>query len=352
MHRRVWFLVAVAAALLGVVGSAGAMTAAKSSSSAARSPYATSFAKASASIPRTPAARQAKKSMVFGLEQGVTGFNTGEADENAFYAAIVAGTPILRGTYIIDQKGNYHLDMASNVLATKKILKIWIRKDANWYWVGHKAKPVTAADYIYTWKQFIDPANNVASNVGYANIASASGHGKVVTFHWKPGQAFADYRDLFGLIYPGFALQGGAGGCGGGCTFNQYWHTGVVGSDNKPISDGPFYMDSYTPNQGMLLKKNPHWYGKKAGLSSISFKIITDTNSEIQAMRGGEVDAIAPSPETALSQLVHQKNLVYSAIPSFTQEHWDVEVNPTAQFRNAWNPLLAKQYIRAASRRA
>ncbi len=350
MHRRVWFLVAVAAALLGVVGSAGAMTAAKSSSATARSPYATSFAKASASVPRTPAARQAKKSMVFGLEQGVTGFNTGEADENAFYAAIVAGTPILRGTYLIDQKGNYHLDLAKKVVATKKILKIWIRKDANWYWIGHKAHPVTAADFIYTWKQFIDPANNVASNVGYANIASAkaSGHGKVVTFHWKPGQAFADYRDLFGLIYPGFALQGSASGCGGGCTFNQYWHTGVVGNDNKPISDGPFYMASYTPNQGMLLKKNPHWYGKKAGLSSISFKIITDTNSEIQAMRGGEVDAIAPSPETALSQLVHQKNLVYSAVPSFTQEHWDIQVNPTAQFRGAWNPLLTKQYVRAA----
>jgi len=348
MHRRVWFLAAVAAALLGVVGSAGAMTAAKSSSATARSPYATSFAKASASVPRSPAARQAKKSMVFGLEQGVTGFNTLEADENAFYAAIVAGTPILRGAYLIDQKGNYHLDMVSKVVATKKILKFKIRKDANWYWVGHKAHPVTAADFIYTWKQIVDPKNNVASAVGYSNIASASGHGKTVTFRWKPGQAFADYRDLFGLILPGFALQGGSGGCGGGCTFNQYWHTGVVGSDNKPISDGPFYMASYTPNQGMLLKKNSHWYGKKAGLTSISFKIITDTNSEIQAMRGGEVDAITPSPETALSQLVHQKNLVYSAVPSFTQEHWDIQVNPTAQFRNAWNPLLTKQYIRAA----
>src|SRR5207248_948294 len=206
MHRRVWFLAAVAAALLGVVGSAGAMTAAKSSSATARSPYATSFAKASASVPRSPAARQAKKSMVFGLEQGVTGFNTLEADENAFYAAIVAGTPILRGAYIIDQKGNYHLDMVSKVVATKKILRFKIRKDANWYWVGHMAHPVTAADFIYTWKQIVDPKNNVASAVGYSNIASASGHGKTVTFRWKPGQAFADYRDLFGLILPGFAL--------------------------------------------------------------------------------------------------------------------------------------------------
>jgi peptide/nickel transport system substrate-binding protein len=318
MHRRVWFLVAAAVGVFAIAGSATAMTAGKSSSASARSLHSA-----------------AKKTMVFGLEQTVTGFNLGDADENAYYAAIVAGTPILRGNYLIDQNGNYHLDMASKVVATKKYLKIWIRKDANWYWVGHKAVPVTASDYIYTWKQIIDPANNVASATGYSNIASAKTSGKkVVTFYWKPGQAFADYRDLFGYIYPGFALKGQ--------TFNTYWHNCVCGNDGHPISNGPFYMSSYTPGQGMVLKKNPHWYGKKAGLNSIAFKIITDTNSEIQAMKGGEVDAIAPSPETALSTLVHQKNLKYSAIPSYTQEHWDVEVGTPN------NALLKKQYVRQA----
>jgi len=342
MHRRVWFFVAAAAAVLGLAGSAAAMTAGKSSSSSAQSLHAAPFAKAWANAPRTPAARAAKKTMVFGLEQAVTGFNIGETNQNAYYAAIVAGTPVLRGTYIIDQKGNYHLDMASKVVATKKILKIWIRKGANWNWLGHKAKPVTAADYIYTWKQFVDPANTPASSVGYANIASAksSGHGKIVTFRWKAGQAFADYRDLFGYIYPGFALKGQK--------FNDYWHNCVCGNDGHPISNGPFYLAKYTQGQGMQLVKNPKWYGKKSGLNSIFFKIITDTNSEIQAMRGGEVDAIAPSPESALSTLVHQSNLHYSAVPTFTQEHWDIQVNPNANVRGNWNPLLTKQYVRAA----
>jgi len=340
MHRRVWFLAAAVAAVFGLAGSAAAMTAASPSSNA-QVLRAAPFAKAWASIPRTPAARAAKKTMVFGLEQTVTGFNLGDADENAFYAAIVAGEPILRGNYIIDNKGQYHLDMASKVVANKKFLRITIRKNANWNWLGHKSRPVTAADYIYTWKQFIAPANNVASNVGYANIQRASTHGKKqVTFYWKKGQPYADYRDLFGGIYPGFALKGQA--------FNDYWHNCVCGNDGHPISDGPFYMSSYTPGQGMVLKKNPKWYGKKAGLQSIAFKIITDTNSEIQAMRGGEVDAITPSPESALSTLVHQKNLKYSAVPSFTQEHWDLEVNPDANVRSNWNPLLTKQYIRAA----
>jgi len=343
MHRRVWFLAAAIAAVLGLAGSAAAMTSAASSSSSTRTLATSSFAKAWASIPRTPAAREAKKTMVFGLEQGVTGFNTGDANENAYYAAIVAGTPILRGTYLIDNKGNYHLDLASKVVANKTYLKIWIRKDANWNWLGHKAMPVTAQDYIYTWKQFVDPTNDVASNVGYANIdkAKASGN-KVVTFYWRksgcsantPCGAFADYRGLFGLIYPSVALKGQS--------FNNYWLNCVCGNDGHPISDGPFYMASYTQGQGMLLKQNPNWYGQKSGLSSIAFKIITDTNSEIQAMRGGEVDAIAPSPETALSELVHQGNLHYSAVPSFTQEHWDIERGPDG------NPLLKKLFIRQA----
>ena len=333
MHRRVWFLAAAVVAVLGLAGSAAAVTAGKSSNSAS-SLRAAPFAKAWANIPRTPAARAAKKTMVFGLEQTVTGFNLGNADQNAFYAAIVAGTPVIRGIYIIDNKGQYHLDMASKVTATKKFLRIKIKKNANWNWLGHKPKPVTAADFIYTWKIITDPTSNVASAVGYSNIARAKGHGKTVTFFWKKGQAFADYRDLFGYVYPGFALKGQK--------FNDYWHNCVCGNDGHPISNGPFYMSSYTQGQGMVLKKNPKWYGKKAGLSSIAFKIITDTNSEIQAMRGGEVDAITPSPESALSTLVHQKNLVYSAVPSFTQEHWDIEVGPGGA------PLLKKLYMRQA----
>jgi len=334
MHRRVWFLAAAVVAVLGLAGSAAAVTAGKSANSAS-SLHAAPFAKAFANVPRTPAARAAKKTMVFGLEQTVTGFNLGNADQNAFYAAIVAGTPVIRGTYIIDNKGEYHLDMASKVVATKKFLRITIKKNANWNWLGHKSKPVTAADYIYTWKVTVDPTSNVASAVGYSNIARATHKGnKQVTFYWKKGQAFADYRDLFGYVYPGFALKGQK--------FNDYWHNCVCGNDGHPISNGPFYMSSYTQGQGMVLKKNPKWYGKKAGLNSIAFKIITDTNSEIQAMRGGEVDAITPSPESALSTLVHQKNLVYSAVPSFTQEHWDIEVGPGGA------PLLKKLYVRQA----
>ena len=333
MHRRVWFLAAAVVAVLGLAGSAAAVTAGKSSSSAS-SLHAAPFAKAWANIPRTPAARAAKKTMVFGLEQTVTGFNLGNADQNAFYAAIVAGTPVIRGTYIINNKGKYLLDMASKVEGHEEVPHDLDQEERQLELARPQVQAGHGGGLHLHVEESSEPSSNVASAVGYSNIARAKAHGKKqVTFFWKKGQAFADYRDLFGYVYPGFALKGQK--------FNDYWHNCVCGNDGHPISNGPFYMSSYTQGQGMVLKKNPKWYGEKAKLSSIAFKIITDTNSEIQAMRGGEVDAITPSPESALSTLVHQKNLVYSAVPSFTQEHWDIEVGPGGA------PLLKKLYIRA-----
>jgi len=101
-------------------------------------------------------------------------------------------------------------------------------------------------------------------------------------------------------------------------------------------------MSNYTKGQGLTLKPNPFWYGHKPALKEVDFKLITDTNSEIQAMRGGEVDAINPSPQTALAQLVHQSGLKYSAIPGFTQEHVDVNQGGTG------HPLLKQKWFRQA----
>ena len=128
--------------------------------------------------------------------------------------------------------------------------------------------------------------------------------------------------------------------------FNKFWSDCVCGNDGKPISDGPFILTNYTRGAGVTLKSNPDWYGTKPGLKEIDFKLITDTNSEIQAMRGGEVDAIYPSPQTALSELVEQSGLTYSSISGFTQEHWDFQFGPAQG--HPPNPLLKSPWMRQA----
>jgi peptide/nickel transport system substrate-binding protein len=349
MHRRLWLLTGAAVAMLLLAASAAATT--RHASTASRANLAAApFAKSWANVPRSPAARKAKSVLVFGMEQDVAGFNTNDADETALWASITGIEPVIRGTYIIDNNGNYKLDLASKVSVTKKDFTITIRPDAFWNWGGKKL-PVTNQDVAYTWKQFLDPNNNVASITGYDQIGSYTLKGtKTIVFHWRtscpPGTVekgtcgtgpFADYRDLFAGplgIMPQKALAG--------LDFNKLWADCVCGNDGKPVSNGPFIVTNYTRGQGLTLKPNPFWYGAKPGLKEIDFKLITDTNSEIQAMRGGEVDAIYPSPQTALSQLIHQNGLTYSSISGFTQEHWDINT------ADPGNPLLRNQWMRQA----
>jgi peptide/nickel transport system substrate-binding protein len=323
MHRRVWFLVAAVAGVLTLAGSAAAMTS-SSSSANARASAATPFAKALASVPRTPAARQAKKIVNFAMEQDAGGFNLANIDFTGAWAAYFGEIPEIRGNYINDQNGAYKLDLASKVQATKKSLKIWIRKDANWNWQGHKPFPVSAADYIYTWQQIMKPGNNVASTSGYSLITKAkvSGKGKVVTFFWK--KPYADYKDLFGYIYPKKALAGQA--------FNTFWSDCVCGyPDKHPISDGPYFLQSWTPGAGLILKSNPLWYGKKPAVTEIVGKLYSAESSEINAFKAGEVDAIYPGqPITSMADLLHASGVKHVITPGYTQEHIDLEFKPNA----------------------
>jgi peptide/nickel transport system substrate-binding protein len=335
MQRRLWLLVGAAVAVMILALSASAMTKV-SGSSRASALAAAPFAQAWANVPKTTAGRKAKSVLVFGGEQDPAGFNGLQATQSSFWAVMEGNTPVIRGTYIIDNKGQYHLDVASSVTATKTDLTITIRPGAVWNWGGKKV-PVSPADFAYTWKEIVDPKNQAASTTGYDQIAGYTIKGaRTIVFHWKPGLPFADYRDLFGSgsLYPSKALAG--------LDWNTLWANCVCGNDGKPVSNGPFMLTNWTKGQGVTLKSNPFWYGTKPGLKEIDFKLLTDTNSEIQAMRGGEVDAIFPSPQTALSELVHQSGLTYNATPGFVLEHVDIQTGPHG------NPLLKQPWMRQA----
>jgi peptide/nickel transport system substrate-binding protein len=299
---------------------------------AAATPAAAPFAESWASVPRTAQARKAKSIIVFGMEQDITGFNTALTCCSAYWAAVTGNVPELRGTYNIDDKLRHVLDLVSSAKASAKSLTYTIKPNANWYWGGKKI-PVTYKDFAYTWQQFVDPKNDVVSRAGYDQITGFTHKGqKQITFTWK--KPYADWQDIFGTVYPSQALAGQ--------DFNKIWANCVCGSDGQPVSDGPFYVSNYTKGQGMTLKVNPFWYGKKPGLKEVDFKIITDTNTEVQAMRGGEVDAINPTFGVNLSQLKGVTGITFNQVPGLYQEHIDI------QFGSKGQPLLKAPWMRQA----
>ncbi len=277
----------------------------------------------------------AKTTLVYGAEQDINGFNTNLECCNQFWAVVIANSAVLRGAYIISDKLNYLPDLITSAKVTPKPFTITynIRKNANW----SDGKPVTAADWIWSWQKIMDPNSQVAGRDGYDQIASAKSlnKGKSVKFIFKA--PYVDWKDLFlpGVIMPKHLLEGE--------DYNKIWANCVCDpKSGKPISNGPYLLQSYRKGQDATLVANKKWYGPKPKLQKIIFRFIQDTNTEIQAMRGGEVDAIFPSPQSALSSLQHQSGIRYQAGPGLYFEHIDLSG------KGKHNPLMEQAWFRQA----
>lgn len=373
MHRRIWFLAAAAIAVLAVVGSASAMRMAPAATIHAANGFTMAkvapFAKSWAATPRTPAARAAKSSINVAMEQDIgsgSTWNINQADSTLAWAVWVGWNPILRAPYLVTYRSHkkphylYKYDLVTKVKVTHKNITYYIRKDANWNW-GGKILPVTWKDFAYTVSILNNPKSQVSSNTGVNQVGKVTHKGnKIVTFWWrKAGQyplggagsgapqgsnqcssdwpcgPFADYKDLIGSVYPSTAIKG--------LDFNTMWAKGITGRNGKPVSDGPYLMTNYTRGAGVTLKANPKWYGHKAHLKTVNFRIITNVNSEIQAIRGGEVDAAAPQPVPAIAQLRTDKKVSYNVRNGNYLEHIDIQQGPKQS-----NPLARSAWMRQA----
>src|SRR3954453_11810245 len=330
MRNRLWLLAGAALAMLLVAATATATTKVSSQASSA-SLAAAPFAQSWAQVPRTTQARKAKDILVFGQEQDIVGFNTNLTCCNQFWAGVQT-VPVIRGAFITNSKLQNVKDLVTDAKATKTTLSYTIKPNANWNWGGKKI-PVTYKDFVYTWQQIVDPKNDLVGRDGYDQITGYTHKGnKQITFKWK--KPYAAWQLIFGGVYPSQALAGQ--------DFNKIWTNCIWGSDGKPVSDGPFMLTNYTKGQGSTMKVNPFWYGKKPGLKEIDFKIITDTNTEVQAMRGGEVDPINPTFRINLLPLKSTPGVTYNQVPGLFQEHIDIQYGKQGQ------PLLRAPWMRQA----
>ena len=171
-----------------------------------------------------------------------------------------------------------------------------------------------------------------------------------MTFFWKtsactadyPCGPYADWPSLFSALYPSFALAGQ--------DFNTIWTNCICGSDGKPVADGPFYLASYAPGEGSVLKANPY-YHDRAKLAEVDIKIITDAALETEAIRDGQVDVIYPPLSRNSWRSVRSPGHVHGvtgySLERFELREGSVRGGPTVT-KGASNVLLRAPWMREA----
>jgi peptide/nickel transport system substrate-binding protein len=273
--------------------------------------------------------------LIFGAEQEPTGLNLNLACCTLSWGQYIE-TPILRGAFLIRPDYTYKPDLISAAKTKVNPFRVTytIRKQARWN-SGNGNLPVTGQDFVFTWKTWMNPKNQVPGRAGYDQIRSAkvTNHGKTVTFTFRA--PYADWRDMFTQVLPAKALAGQ--------NFNKVWdHDLNNPKTGKPISDGPFMFKNWQQGSSLTIVRNPQYWGPKAHLNSIVFRFLTDTNTEIQQMRGREVDAIYPQPQLPLAGLRGQSGIKIQSSRGPNWEHIDLQMGPKG------NPMLKKLWVRQA----
>ncbi|MGZ4418616.1 MAG: peptide ABC transporter substrate-binding protein [Gaiellaceae bacterium] len=283
-------------------------------------------------------AAKAGGTLVFGSEQEPPCLNQNLNDCNNtwtnYYAELV-----LRGVYIVNPKFVYTNDLASKISLQLNPQRVTytINPKANW----SDGKPVTAQDMKFTLQTIMNKTwdskpngGGIVSRNGYDQIAKTTiVNSKTVTFTFKTN--FADWKDLFGTVLPQHALAG--------VDFSTAFINDINNpKTGQPISDGPFLFTQWNHGSDFTLVKNPKFYGAKAKLDKIVARFLTNSNSEIQAVRGGEVDAIYPQPQLPLADLKSVAGLTVQSHLGPIYEHIDIEVGPKG------NPLAKFPWVRQA----
>lgn len=84
--------------------------------------------------------------------------------------------------------------------------------------------------------------------------------------------------------------------------------------NQKPLSSGPFVLESWTHNHELVLVPNPVYPGDRPHLERVIFRIIPDESARVMALEAGDVDFMEDLPIQAASRLQGRDDILVQKI--------------------------------------
>lgn len=273
--------------------------------------------------------------VVFGADQEPDILNSDLTAGNLQATSIVT-VPLFAGAYTLTPDFEYVPDLIdgeAEVTEDPFTVTYRIKDEAAW----SDGTPITADDFEFTWQTKINPDFDITSRTGYELITSAEKpDDKTITFTFS--EPFASYRTLFNTtdgngVLPKHVLEGQ--------DFDTVWNDAIVNPETgEPIASGPFMFDSWNKGRDLTIVRNEDYWGEPAGLDSIVFRFLEDSNTQVQALRGGEIDMMYPQPQLDLVEQLESIEGIETQISAGTvYEHLDF---------NLAVPPLEEKFVREA----
>ncbi len=265
--------------------------------------------------------------VVFGADQEPAIVNP-SIQEGILFATSVVVAPVLYPLWRITPELDYEpllLDGEPEVQEDPFRVTYTLKEEAVW----SDGEPITARDVEFTWERRVDPDVEVANRTGYNLVTETEiVDDKTITFTFE--ETYAPWRTMFStidaVILPAHLLEGE--------DLNEVWR------DEIPVASGPFEFQAWDRGVDLTLVRNENYWGEPANLDRIVFRFLEDSSTQVQQLRGGEVDVLAPQPQIDLvEQIEEMGDVVLEPVAGATWEH----LNLNADF-----PALSPLYVRQA----
>ncbi len=196
--------------------------------------------------------------------------------------------------------------------ADGKTYTFYLRQDVKF----HNGKPVTAADFKYSWERALNPVTQSLTASTYLNdIVGAEEILSGVTTELKGVRVLNDYTlevklntpvpyFLDKMAYPtAFVVD----------------QTNVQSGSNwwrNPNGTGPFRLKQWQADQLLVLERNDNYYGEKAKLSQVVFKLYS--GNSMQLYQTGDVD-IAYVGAAYMGMVTDPSNPISQELDTYSQ---------------------------------
>jgi peptide/nickel transport system substrate-binding protein len=155
----------------------------------------------------------------------------------------------------------------------------------------HNGKTVTADDVIFSLQRILDPKNpkTGSASIGYVDIKNVKKLSKTsirIPLKFANATFLDDIGQYFNAIVP-------------------------VGYDPKnPVGTGAFMYESFTPGQQSVFKKFPnYWQSGRPYADQLTIIDFVDDTARVNALLGGQVDAIDNLPTGQIAQVQGNSSL-------------------------------------------
>lgn len=219
----------------------------------------------------------------------------------------------------------------------------FLNEDATW----SDGEPITASDLMFTIETNLDGEIDITSRAGWDAIdletteENMEPDSSEFTVYFD--EPYAPWQTLFntasGIVLPEHILSDHTGE-----EFNSVFEDGIVDPEtDEPIASGPMQFDTWDRGQQVELVRNENYEtyaDSNANLERVVYRVIPDINTQLQQLRGGEIDLMDPQLQLDMIDQVEQVDGVeYQTDAGPTWEHLDFQHT---------HPLLGEQYVREA----